>query len=179
VDRASDRSHPEGAETIVIGAPSALYLEHLKAVNATFYDQLKVVDQKAAYIFTFIVAFLIWSADVRGLFAAAAEPAMDFAWVLSASMAGSVIAATVGAILVVLPRSRPGGSSLFWGAWPQAGAGLVALNSEDGVALLAEEYRTNIGNLAALCREKYWWMAFAFKALLAALTIYVVSLFAR
>jgi hypothetical protein len=169
----------EDAAPIVIEAPSPLYLEHLKAINATFYDQLKVVDQKAAYIFTFIVAFLIWSADVRGLFSHAARPDMGLDWLISALMAGSVIGSTVGAILVVLPRSRGGGSSLYWGAWPHAGANLVALNSADGLALLAEEYRTNIGNLAALCRQKYWWMSVAFRSLLLALATYVVSLLLR
>ena len=29
---------------------SWVYLDHLVCINATFYDQLKVVDQKAAYV---------------------------------------------------------------------------------------------------------------------------------
>lgn len=44
------------------------YLDHLKKINDVFYDQIKIADQKAAYIFTFMLAFLITSSEGRATF---------------------------------------------------------------------------------------------------------------
>ncbi|RWM15157.1 MAG: SCPU domain-containing protein [Mesorhizobium sp.] len=41
------------------------YLDHLKKIKDVFYDQIKIADQKAAYIFTFMLAFLITSSEGR------------------------------------------------------------------------------------------------------------------
>lgn len=44
------------------------YFDHIQKVNDIFYDQIKMSDQKAAYIFTFLLAFLISSTEGRGVF---------------------------------------------------------------------------------------------------------------
>lgn len=41
-------------------------LKHLSIVNKIFTEQVKTADQKAAYIFSFLTAILIfWSADLK------------------------------------------------------------------------------------------------------------------
>jgi hypothetical protein len=44
------------------------YIEHIKRINDVFYDQIKISDQKAAYIFTFMLAFLATSTEGRAVF---------------------------------------------------------------------------------------------------------------
>jgi hypothetical protein len=89
---------PSGARTS--SEVSESYLDHLKCINATFYDQLKVVDQKAAYVFTFLIAMMIWSAEVRGHFARVLEPVARPEWLLSVVLASSLTVAAVSAILL-------------------------------------------------------------------------------
>ena len=47
------------------------YFDHIKKINDIFYDQIKISDQKAAYIFTFMLAFLVSSSEVRAVFSLA------------------------------------------------------------------------------------------------------------
>ena len=158
------------------GSTSDLYLDHLKNINSTFYDQLKVVDQKAAYVFTFLIAMMIWSEAVRKHFADAAEPVVSAGWMLSVGLALSLTVAAISAIMVVLPRNRRGGASLYWGAWPEAGAQLAAMRSMQDSGLLVDDYRLNVENLAALCRQKYRMVRLSYLGLLAALVCYVLAL---
>ncbi|TWH34772.1 hypothetical protein L611_001500000860 [Aminobacter sp. J15] len=92
------------------------YLDHLKKVNDVYYDQIKIADQKAAYLFTFMVAFLVASAEGRDVFSAARYA--QGSWhtiVLSACMALAVVTTIFAAVLVVLPRKATGGTTLYWG----------------------------------------------------------------
>lgn len=92
------------------------YFDHLKEVNRTFYDQVRIADQKAAYIFTFMLALLVWSSEAREVFTIHTYAGASWAVVAVAIVAGgSLMLALVSAIAVVLPRRRTGGSSLFWG----------------------------------------------------------------
>lgn len=153
-----------------------LFFDHLKCINATFYDQLKVVDQKAAYVFTFLIAMMIWSADVRACFAQALRPEATLHWLLSAALAASLTISAVSAILVVVPRNRAGGSSLYWGAWPLSAAALAAMRLSGDPALIANDYQANACNLAAICRQKYRLVRISYLGLLSAVVIYVVAL---
>ena len=44
------------------------YLAHLERINSVYYDQIKIADQKAAFIFTFMLAFLVSSAEGSSVF---------------------------------------------------------------------------------------------------------------
>src|SRR3546814_19547743 len=102
---------------------SPAYTDYLKTINQTLYDQIKTADQKAAYIFTFLIALLVWSTEVRKVFLW-----MDTTewftpvWAISILLVTSLTFATVCASLVLLPRNRKGGVPRYWGAWHAAGA---------------------------------------------------------
>lgn len=148
---------------------SARYLDHLKTINTTFYDQIKVVDQKAAYIFTFLIALMTLSEQLRDHIGRALHPEPTLQWLLSLLLALSLATVAVCTILVVVPRNRRGGSSLYWGAWPKAGELMAEMQFAQDGAALAEEYRTNIENLAAICRQKYRLVRCSYLSVLAAL----------
>ena len=44
------------------------YVAHLEKINTVYYDQIKIADQKAAFIFTFMLAFLVSSAEGSSVF---------------------------------------------------------------------------------------------------------------
>ena len=63
----------ENTTEVMLSEPSsedigAEYFDHIKKINDIFYDQIKISDQKAAYIFTFMLAFLVSSVEVRAVF---------------------------------------------------------------------------------------------------------------
>lgn len=156
---------------------SDLHLQHLAETNKVFADQIKTADQKAAYIFTFLLALLVWSSETRRAFSWTevldAPPAVA---VVSLLLAVSVLASLVSAILVVLPRSRPGRSLFFWGAWPGAGDRLVAARGAKDVDFLFAEYLQNTNTLATICRAKYRMVGLAFRALLVSVLAYAALL---
>ena len=87
------------------GSISIEHFNHIKKVNDVFYDQLRSADQKAAYIFTFMLAFLMWSAEGQGVFQLSRYTGSAHLWaVASAILAASVVLTIVCAILVLLPR---------------------------------------------------------------------------
>ena len=155
---------------------SDLYLEHLRAINATFADQLKVVDQKAAYVFTFLVAMMIWSQQVRSHFSRVLKPALTLDWGLSFLLAGSLTCAALASILVVVPRFVQSDGPLFWGAWPEAGARLEAERSAFDERRMADTYRRNAESLAELCATKYRLVRCSYRSLLLGVGAYVVSI---
>ncbi|MGO7704525.1 hypothetical protein ACC718_38235, partial [Rhizobium ruizarguesonis] len=66
----------ESATELMPSEPStgdigACYFDHIKKINDIFYDQINISDHKAAYIFTFMLAFLVSSSDVRSVFSLA------------------------------------------------------------------------------------------------------------
>src|SRR6188508_977909 len=90
------------------------YLVHLERMNSVYYDQIKIADQKAAFIFTFMLAFLVSSAEGSSVFRM--ERYQTGSWtliVLSAVLAVAIAFSLVNAILVVLPRHRAKASSLY------------------------------------------------------------------
>ncbi|MEO4001481.1 Pycsar system effector family protein [Mesorhizobium sp. CAU 1732] len=153
------------------------YLDHLKKVNDVYYDQIKIADQKAAYIFTFMLAFLISSAEGRGVFSI--KRYMNEAWLpvfMSGLMAIAVLCSLIAAVLVVLPRKASAGTSLYWGAWPANRARFIEADRTGDPEFLTREYLGNVDALAAIARKKFRFVALAFRGLLATVVAYVLLL---
>jgi hypothetical protein len=153
------------------------YLDHIKKVNDVFYDQMKIADQKAAYLFTFMLAFLVSSSEGRGVFNIARY--REGLWgeaLVSGLMALSVMFTLVCAIMVVLPRNAPNGTTLYWGSWPMNRARFLAASHEGPSDFLLLEYTRNVDNLAAICGRKFFFVGTAFRGLLVAVLSYVVLL---
>lgn len=175
--RTRTKTEPLAAPTQSVGASQ--YLDHLKKINDIFYDQIRIADQKAAYIFTFMLAFLVSSAEGRGVFKIeryqGGEPVLI---VLSAVLATAVVVSLASAILVVLPRHRTESTSLYWGGWPVNRQKFVAARDSVDQAYLFEQYLGNVDNLSAINRAKYRFVGLAFRGLLVAVMSYVLLLVA-
>lgn len=153
------------------------YLEHLKKVNDVFYDQIKIADQKAAYLFTFMIAFLVTSVDGSSAFSSARYLTDPWApAIASAVLAVAVTTTLISAIMVVLPRSASGGSSLYWASWQENRAGLVEATLRSDPDFLTREYLKNVDNLSAIARDKFFFVGVAFRGLLVVVVSYVVLL---
>ena len=156
------------------------YLDHLKKVNDVYYDQIKIADQKAAYLFTFMVAFLVTSAEGRDVFSAARYA--QGSWhtvVLSACMALAVVTTIFAAVLVVLPRKATGGTTLYWGAWSDNRQRFIEADRTGDPQFLTREYLGNVDALASIARRKFMFVATAFRGLLLAILAYVLLLATR
>jgi hypothetical protein len=153
------------------------HFEHLKEVNRTFYDQVKIADQKAAYIFTFMIALLVWSSEMKQVFTIAHYSGASIpASIVSLVVAVSLVLCLASAIMVVIPRKLAGGTSLFWGTWADRAEALRKAADAGDLDMLAEEYRGNIANLAAICRAKYFWAGIALKSLAVAVVGHLLLL---
>ncbi|GLQ38030.1 hypothetical protein GCM10007908_16500 [Rhizobium albus] len=154
------------------------YFDHIRKVNDVFYDQIKISDQKAAYIFTFMIAFLVSSADVRAAFALTRYTMADLPLLFASFvLAVGVTVALVSAILVVLPRRSAVSTSLFWGTWPvQRTRFQAAADANDGDYLFGE-YVTNADTLASIASAKYRFVSIAFRSLVIAVLAYLLVLF--
>lgn len=149
------------------------FLDHLKKINDTFYDQIRIADQKAAYIFTFMVAFLVTSAEGRAIFDPARyRSGASVEMVLSGVLAASVLISLVSAIMVVLPRNRTAGTSLYWGGWATNRNGFLAALGQDRPNYLFNEYLGNVDALAAINRTKYRFVALSFRGLMVTVVSY-------
>lgn len=154
-----------------------LYLDHLRKINDVFYDQIRIADQKAAYIFTFLIAFLVSSTEGRGVFTLNRYLAGDpFVIVVSAALAISAIVSMVCAIMVVLPRHRSTSTSLYWGGWPDNRTAFIAAHDTADPEYLFREYIGNVDNLSAINRSKYRHVAVAFRALMVTVVSYILLL---
>lgn len=150
------------------------YLEHLKKVNDVFYDQIRLADQKAAYIFTFTLAFVVTSAEGRGVFNVKRYLAGDvLSSVFSAFLAVALVVSLVSAIVVVLPRRGTGATSLYWGGWQQNRAALLKAHDDRDESYLFDQYLGNVDALAAINTAKYRSVSLAFRSLIVAVVSYV------
>ncbi|MEX6507823.1 Pycsar system effector family protein [Jiella sp. M17.18] len=149
------------------------HFDHLVEANRIFADQIKTADQKAAYIFTFVLALVVWSAETRRAFSWE-HLASAHLLSLAATMLllGSIAVALIAAICVVLPRSRPGRSVLFWGAWPAAGERLEAARERGDSSFVYDDYLQNTTTLAAICQAKYRLVRLAFRSMIFVVTSY-------
>ena len=153
------------------------YLVHLERMNSVYSDQIKIADQKAAFIFSFMLAFLVSSAEGSSVFRIERYHSGSWALiVLSAIMAVSVAFSLVNAILVVLPRHRGKASSLYWGGWPANRDLFIAAHEARDPDYLFNEYLNNVDNLALINRAKYRHVGHSFRGLVVAVLAYLLML---
>ncbi|MGI6850797.1 Pycsar system effector family protein [Mesorhizobium sp. 1B3] len=173
------QDQPKGVEVpaFVLPKDPKLYLDHLRKINDVFYDQIRIADQKAAYIFTFMIAFLVSSTEGRGVFTLnrylAGDPVVIF---FSAALAVSAIVSMVSSIMVVLPRHRTTSTSLYWGGWPANRAAFIAAHDTGDPEYLFREYIGNVDNLSAINRSKYRLVTLSFRALIVTVVAYILLL---
>jgi hypothetical protein len=74
---------------------------------------------------------------------------------------------------VILPRTRSGGSTLFWGAWSDPQVNGERLSGEISDDFIKAEYLRNIKNLAHICQAKYKFVSLAFRGAAATILCYV------
>ncbi|MEZ2126384.1 MULTISPECIES: Pycsar system effector family protein [unclassified Sinorhizobium] len=156
---------------------SSEYFDHIKKINDIFYDQIKISDQKAAYIFTFMLAFLVTSSEGREVFAWARYAQGTPQGILfSAGLAIGSIVSILSAILVVLPRHLNSSTSLFWGAWPKHRDSFREAAARRDEAYLFDQYMENANILSTIARGKYRFVTYAFRGLLVTVIAYVLLL---
>lgn len=165
-------SEGEGHEV----APSAYY-DHIQKINDVFSDQIKMSDQKAAYIFTFMFAFLVSSEEGRNVFTwqRYMEGEMLPA-IFSATMALASIFSLIAAILVVLPRKGATSTTLFWGAWSAHRDEFIDAAGRGDSGYLFRQYVDNADVLSAIACSKYRFVIAAFRGLLVTVLAYVCLL---
>ncbi|WP_020180194.1 Pycsar system effector family protein [Methylopila sp. M107] len=146
---------------------------YIKALNDTFYDQIKVADQKATLMISLIVLMIVWSPDVRQIYLQPFGVA-DGGWLPAAVVTVALVVALVSALCVVAPRTRKSRSPLFWGGWPEAGDAAIALAIEGDREKLLRSYAENAAHLAVICRRKYLFVSIAVWALIVALVAHGV-----
>jgi hypothetical protein len=155
------------------------YINHIRKINDVFYDQIKIADQKAAYIFTFMLAFLVSSAEGRGVFNwtryTGGNPVEI---VFSAILAIASVFSILFAIRVVLPRQIEKSTSLFWGTWTHHRPLFETAAQKSDVSYLFHQYLDNADVLALIARQKYKCVSYAFRGLVFTVIAYVVLLLA-
>lgn len=177
MDAATKQSPDDSGTNIRPSLYNKDYLDHLKKINDIYYDQIKIADQKAAYIFTFMLAFLITSADGRAAFQWQRYAYMDFSMMaISAGMALAASTALIAAIWVVLPRHRAKATSLFWGGWTGSRELLLDASRGNDLAFIFQEYLANVDNLALIAKDKYRCVKIAFRALTVMVVAYLLLL---
>jgi Family of unknown function (DUF5706) len=156
------------------------YFSHVKKVNDIFYDQVKISDQKAAYIFTFLIAFFVSSGEGRDVFAASRYLYGTFFMKVSSGMlAAASMSAMLCAIMVVLPRNMGRSTTLFWGAWPHHRSILLNAVKASDANYLFNQYLENADILSLIARRKYRFVSLSFKSLVVTLISYVLVLMAK
>jgi hypothetical protein len=156
------------------------FLYHLRTVHQVLADQVRMADQKATYIFSFITAILIfWSADLRrGFNFIASAQTISLVWLSSVAFVLALVFTVVCATLIVVPRAGSSQSSLFWGAWPKAGEKLR--NLKGGVSeFIANEYFQDIESLARICRMKFRFVGYAQRGFVVTILLHVITLAAE
>jgi hypothetical protein len=173
----------DGVPTEMLDMPMATgeiteeYINHVRKINDVFYDQIKISDQKAAYIFTFMLAFLVSSAEGKGVFSLvrylnAPIAAAIFSGLLAAASVYSIFCA----ILVVLPRRAAKSTSLFWGTWPEHRSVFEEAAQRSDVSYLFHQYLDNADVLSLIARQKYRFVTLAFRGLVCSVVAYVLLL---
>ncbi|WP_373414333.1 Pycsar system effector family protein [Ensifer aridi] len=168
-----DTSSEERAREVA----SSAYFDHVQKINEVFSDQIKMSDQKAAYIFTFMFAFLVSSEEGRAVFTwqRYMEGSM-LPMILSAIMAMASIFSLLCAILVVLPRKGATSTTLFWGAWRAHRDEFLEAAGRDDSSYLFRQYIDNADVLSSIACSKYRFVILAFRGLLVTVLSYVMLL---
>ncbi|KQS71458.1 hypothetical protein ASG39_21595 [Rhizobium sp. Leaf371] len=168
-----------GARTVESALADKEYFDHIKTVNEIFYDQIKISDQKAAYIFTFMLAFLISSSDGRGVFSPARYVPFRYEISIpSAVLAASTVFSIICAIMVILPRRAAKTTTLFWGGWAHHKDAFSAAAAQRDINYLFRQYVDNVDVLSVIAQSKYQFVTLAFRGLVIAVLSYVLLLVA-
>lgn len=168
------------AESVAARPVSPEYFDHVRKINDVFYDQIVISDQKAAYIFTFMLAFLVSSSEGKEVFTLARYlNGSPQAMIFSAFLALSSIASMLCAIMVVLPHQVKKSTSLFWGTWSQHRGMLEEAAHRGDGEYLFRQYLDNADVLSIIARRKYRFVTLAFRALMVTVVAYVLLLVAR
>ncbi|QRM47269.1 Pycsar system effector family protein [Rhizobium sp. BG4] len=155
------------------------YFDHIKKINDIFYDQIKISDQKAAYIFTFMLAFLVSSSEVRAVFTWTRYADGNLQHILfSGLLAAASVFSILSAILVVLPRHLTKSTSLFWGTWGEHRQLFWDAATRRDERYLFAEYLDNADILSTIARGKYRCVTLAFRGLMVTVIAYVLLLIA-
>jgi len=155
------------------------YFNHVRKINDVYYDQIKISDQKAAYIFTFMLAFLVSSTEGRNVFKWSRYTEGNWTEIiLSGALALASVLSILSAILVVLPRRIEKSTSLFWGTWPRHRAIFEEAARRSDIGYLFNEYLDNADVLSLIARQKYKFVAYAFRGLMFTVLAYVLLLLA-
>jgi hypothetical protein len=141
--------------------PSLARLDYLKTIHQTFHEQLRTADQKAALIFTFLLALMLWSPELRGVFFSGGLEPASLKGTATIVLIAALMFSIACVLIAVIPRDRPGGVALYWGAWPNAGLDLLEKIEDEDPSTIAQDYVNNAAHLAALCRQKFRWVRLA------------------
>lgn len=153
---------------------SQSYFNHVVELNRLFGEQIRAADQKAAYIFTFLIALLASSGETRHAFLwALYQQPVCVRQLVSGALAVSLTLSLVAAVCTVLPRRATGRSLMFWGAWPEAAERLLDGRRSGQPDFLFDDYLENARTLAELCVRKYRCVHVGFRALLVMVLSYV------
>jgi hypothetical protein len=149
-------------------------IEYLRTLNQTFYDQVKTADQKAGYICTFLTILFAYSKDHGNILLFLTKPpSLSIPWILSLVFAATAFFSIACTALVILPRVKAGGTSLYWGSWMRPGANEYKLSGTIADDYIMSEYLTNAKNLAHICWVKYRFVNMAFRGAAATIVCYL------
>jgi hypothetical protein len=153
------------------------YFDHINKINDVFYDQIKLSDQKAAYIFTFMMALLVTSSQAKAAFVwhnyITGSPATV---ICSACLALCSTVTMLFAIYAVVPRHARKSTSLFWGTWPSQRSAFERAAHARGVEYLFRQYLDNADILAGLARQKFRFVRLAFLGMIGTVMFYILVL---
>ncbi len=156
---------------------STEYFDHVRKVNEVFAEQIVFSDQKAAYIFTFMLAFLVSSSEGRDVFSWARYANGTWEGIaLSAMLALSASVSMITAIVVVLPQHIKKSTSLFWGTWSAHRKTVEDAAQRDDRDYLFTQYLDNADVLSQIACRKYRFVTYAFQTLVVTVVSYVLLL---
>jgi hypothetical protein len=149
-------------------------IDYVKTIHQTFHDQLKTADQKVAYVFTFLVAILVfWSSTFKMGAMTGLSDLISLRWFLTFCF-GCALCYTIACVtLVIRPRVRPSRVALFWGTWPAAADSVRNIPEFKASHFVFDEYIENIDNLAAICQHKFRYVGLAYRGLSAMILLHI------
>ena len=150
-------------------------IDYVKTIHVTFHDQLRTADQKAAYVFTFLVAILVfWSTGLKsGLAMVTLSDLISVRWFLTFCFACALCYTIACVALVIQPRVRPSRTATFWGTWPAAADSVRNIPEFKASHFVFDDYIENVDNLAAICQHKFRYVGLAYRGLGAMILLHI------
>ena len=100
-------------------------------------------------------------------------PELSVPWILSLVFVLAACFAIMCTALVIVPRTKAGGSTLYWGSWTEPSSLVKKLSSGVPDEYIISEYLTNITNLAYICQVKFKYVSLAFRGAAIAILCYL------